>query len=146
MAEYDNASTFLGTAREVLSQIIQHNHLSDASINELVTNDLSVPSLTLKWDADEGMAEKNIIVSVLGEPGESIAEVEIGAWRDIERREDTGGEPRKFRRMVSKGVETLKNIEQYDSAEALHELNAALWYAFAQASQLDLHEFQDELQ
>jgi hypothetical protein len=145
MAEYDKASTFLGTARAVLSQIIQHNHLSDASINELVRNDLSAPSLTLKWETDGGMAQKNISVSVLREPWESIAEVEIGAWKDIERREDRG-EPRKFRRMVSRGVETLRNIEQYDNDEALHELSAALWYAFAQASQLDLQEFPDELE
>jgi hypothetical protein len=48
--------------------------------------------------------------------------------------------------MVCKGVETLRNIQQYDSDKALRELNGALWQAYAQASQLDLHELQDGLQ
>jgi hypothetical protein len=50
---------------------------------------------------------------------------------------------RKFRRMVCKGVETLRNIQQYDSEKALRELNGALWQAYAQTSQLDVHEFWD---
>jgi hypothetical protein len=144
MAEYHDLSTFLETARAVLSQIVQHNRLADASINGPVISDFSLPSLTLKWEAEDGIAEKNINVSVFDRPGESIAEVDISAWRDIERREEIG--TRKFRRMVCKGVETLRNIQQYDSEKALRELNGALWQAYAQTSQLDLHEFWDGFQ
>lgn len=144
MAEYHDLSTFLETARAVLLQIVQHNQLANANINGPVRNDFSVPSLTLKWEAQDGIAEKNINVSVFDKPGESIAEVDISAWKDIERREET--RTRKFRRMVCKGVETLRNIQQYDSDKALRELNGALWQAYAQASQLDLHELQDGLQ
>jgi hypothetical protein len=45
--------------------------------------------------------------------------------------------------MVSKSVETLRNVEQYDRAKAFRELNAALWQAYLQASELDFREFQD---
>ena len=141
MAEYQDLSTFLETARKVLSQIVQHNNLADASINGRVRSDFSVLSLTLKWEAEDGVAEKNINVSVFDEPWESIAEVEIGAWKDIERHEKNRSQTVKFRRMVFKSVETLRGIHQYDSAKAPHELNGALWQAYIETSQLDLHEF-----
>jgi hypothetical protein len=137
MTEYHNISAFLETSRAVLSQIVQHNNLANASIRGPVRSDLNISSLSLKWEAGDGISKK-INLSVFDEPGETVAEVEINVWKDIER-----SQTRKFRRMVSKSVETLRNIQQYDTAKALQGLNAALWQAYAQASQLGLQGFQD---
>jgi hypothetical protein len=142
MNQYHDISSFLETSRAVLSQIVQHNHLADARIRGPVEGDLSVPSLYLRWGAGAGIAKK-INLNVFDELGEAIAEVEINAWMDIERSETNRSHARKFRRMVSKSVETLRNVQQYERAKAFRELNAALWQAYVQASQLDLREFQD---
>jgi hypothetical protein len=141
MAEYHDFTTFLESAHAVLSQIVEHTKLADARIDGPVRSDPRVPSVTLKWEAEDGTAEKNIDISVFDDPWEPIAEVEVGAWKDVETQEKNRGETVKFRRMVCKSVETLRDIHQYDSAKAVHELNGALWQAYAQSAQLDLQKF-----
>jgi hypothetical protein len=145
MAEYHDLSLFFETSRTILSQIIERNNLPDSSINKSVRNDLGVPFLTLKWQTQDGVA-RSIHVGVIDEPWEAIAEIEINVWKDIEKRKKKGGKPRKFRQILSEGIETLRDIENYDRAKAFQELSAALWQAYAVTSRVDLEDLQNEFE
>ena len=56
MAEYHDLSLFFETSHTVLSQIVERNNLPDSSINKSIRKDLGVPFLTLKWQAEDGIA------------------------------------------------------------------------------------------
>ncbi|OPY77671.1 MAG: hypothetical protein A4E65_02653 [Syntrophorhabdus sp. PtaU1.Bin153] len=145
MAGYHDLSLFFEISNTIFSQIVERNNLLDPSIRRSVRRDVGVPFLTLKWQGEDGVT-KNIHVSVVDEPQKAIAEVEINAWKDIERRKKTGKKPRKFRLMLSEGIETLGGIEHYDRVKAFQELSAALWHAYTVASRLALKDLQNEFE
>lgn len=143
MATYHDLDSVFEAVTGLLDSIAQRERLADAELRSWRTQGSGIPVVTLKWKGEESI-HRNIHFSVLDEPTEAIAEIEVNAWFDtIVTRRRGKPRPRRVRRMVSTEVGTIHRLERLETYRVLIELSSLLSQAFSTVSEIQPEDLQE---